>query len=177
MKSLLVLLLFIFPVHAAIPSIINGNLINKTCKQTPYYELCVRSLISNPHSFNTDVKGLARIMILTIDAKATHALKHINNLLQRSSRDNSLSEKERRELKACADRYSVIIKGDVPQAIDAMRTGDYKFAEEGTYDAAAEAMSCEEEITGHHSQLSDMNMMVHDVSVVAGSIVQIILSS
>ncbi|XP_021662766.2 cell wall / vacuolar inhibitor of fructosidase 1 [Hevea brasiliensis] len=174
MRSLLVLLVSIFPVHAVILSIIGSNLIDQTCKQTPYYELCVWSLISNPQSFSTDVKGLAKIMVFTIDAKATHTVKHINNLLQRSS---SLSEKERQELKACADRYSVIIKGDVPQSIDALRTGDYKFAQEGTYDAATEAMSCEEEFSCHHSKLSDMNMVLHDVSVVAASIVKVILSS
>ncbi|KAF2290482.1 hypothetical protein GH714_013598 [Hevea brasiliensis] len=104
-----------------------------------------------------------------IHAEATHTLKHINNLLQRSS---SLSEKVRQELKACVDRYNVIIKGNVPQSIDALRTGHYKFAQEGTYDAATEAMSYEE-FSGHHSKLSDMNIVVHDVSVVA---VKIILS-
>ncbi|KAJ9153455.1 hypothetical protein P3X46_026890 [Hevea brasiliensis] len=174
MKSLLVLLVFIFPVHATIPSIIGSNLIDQTCKQTPYYELCVWSLISNPHSFSTDVKGLAKIMAFTIEAKATHTLERINHLLEYSS---NLTQKELQGLRACADRYSVIIKGDVPQAIDALRTGNYKFAQEGINDAAIEAISCEEEFSGQSSPLSDMNSMVHDVSVVASSIVKIILSS
>ncbi|OAY28837.1 cell wall / vacuolar inhibitor of fructosidase 1 [Manihot esculenta] len=175
MKTLLVLLLFIFPVHAAIPSILGSNLINHTCKQTPYYEVCVNSLISNPHSSSTDVNGLAMIMVLTIEAKATNTLKRINRLLQHSS--SSLTQKELQGLRHCADRYSVIIKGDVPQALAALRTGDYKFAQDGADDAATEAISCEEEFSGQSSPLSDMNSSVHDVSVVASSIVHIILRS
>ena len=72
---------FVFPCQCGPSSILGDNLIDKTSKQTPYYDLCVRSLISNPHSLNTDVEGLARIMIHTIHARASQTLHRINKLL------------------------------------------------------------------------------------------------
>ncbi|KAL9371188.1 hypothetical protein Peur_036328 [Populus x canadensis] len=68
--------------------ILGNNLIEKTCKQTPYYDLCVRSLISSPRSFNTDVEGLAKIMVHTINAEATHTLHRIYKLLQHKQDTN-----------------------------------------------------------------------------------------
>lgn len=162
-------LMFIIPVHAAIPSIIGSNLIDQTCKQTPYYDLCIGCLISNPHSFKTDVRGLAKIMVYTIEAKANHTLHRIQKLLKHRQ-----EPKEQEALRSCAERYSAIIKGDIPQSIEALRTGHYKFAEQGTYDAAAEAISCEEGFTGK-SPLADSNIIVHHVSVVAASIVKLLL--
>ncbi|KDP45596.1 hypothetical protein JCGZ_17203 [Jatropha curcas] len=115
-------------------------------------------------------------MIYTIDAKATNALERINNLLDQSS--SLISLEERQELRVCADRYSVIIRGDVPQSIEALRTGNYNFAYEGASDAAAEAMSCEEGFSRvGKSPISEINIAVHDVSVVAASINKIIISS
>ncbi|KAJ6754888.1 PECTINESTERASE INHIBITOR-LIKE [Salix purpurea] len=50
---------------------------------------------------------------------------------------------------------------------------DHKFSERGTMDAAAEAKSCGKEFTARcKSPLSDMNGAVHDVSIVAASIVK-----
>ncbi|KAJ8769972.1 hypothetical protein K2173_009054 [Erythroxylum novogranatense] len=172
MKNLLVFLLFIFPVNAAIPSIIGGNLIDRTCRQTPYYNLCVRALLSNPHSFDTDEEGLARIMVYTIEAKATHTLNQINKLLD----ERHLEPNVRQALGSCGNRYNVILRADIPQAIKALQTGRYRFAEQASYDAATEAMTCEEDFTGK-SPVSDMNVMVHDISIVAASIIKNIKSS
>ncbi|WCJ34971.1 hypothetical protein M5689_016247 [Euphorbia peplus] len=172
MKTFLIVLMFIFPaVHA---SIIGSDLIDQTCKRTPYYELCVYSLLSNPHSFSTDINGLAKIMVYNIEAQTSLGLHRINNILEHGQ---SIKPKDRQRLKDCANRYKAIIKGDVPESIEAIKTGNYKFAEEGTFDAANEAMSCEQEFTGGSSPLSDANVAVHDVSVVAASIVKIIINS
>ncbi|KAJ6302646.1 hypothetical protein OIU77_016683 [Salix suchowensis] len=51
--------------------------------------------------------------------------------------------------------------------------GDFKFSERGTMDAAAEAKSCGKEFTARcKSPLSDRSGAVHDVSIVAASIVK-----
>ncbi|EEF36859.1 cell wall / vacuolar inhibitor of fructosidase 1 [Ricinus communis] len=173
MKSFLLVFVFIFPViNAAIPSIFGSNLIEKTCRKTPYYQLCISTLVSNPHSFDADIEGLAKIMVHTIDAKATHTLNRINELLEQSQRGSrSHDQKEQQELRDCADRYNEILKGDVPQAMQALHKGNFRSAKERTFDAAAEAISCEEEFSGQ-SPLSDMNMKVHDISVVAASILK-----
>lgn len=174
MKSILAIFLvfiyFIFPVNASLPSILGNNLIEKTCKQTPYYDLCVRSLISSPRSFNTDVEGLAKIMVHTINARATHTLHRINKLLQHNQDTNM-----KRALQSCASRYDAIIKADIPESLQALRLGNYKFAEAGTMDAAFEARLCEKEFRRCKSPLADMNRVVHDVSIVAASIVQTIV--
>ncbi|KAG6736837.1 hypothetical protein POTOM_060268 [Populus tomentosa] len=62
---------------------------------------------------------------------------------------------------------------DIPLSLQALRSGDYKFSERGTMDAAVEARPCEKEFkTRCRSPLSDMNRVVHDVSVVAATIVK-----
>ena len=111
--------------------ILGNNLIEKTCNHTPYYDLCIRSLISNPHSFNTDVEGLAKIMVRTINARATHTLRRINKLLQHKQ-DANMNQ----ALQSCASRYDAIIKEDIPESLQALRLGNYKFADGGTTDAA-----------------------------------------
>ncbi|EEF36860.1 cell wall / vacuolar inhibitor of fructosidase 1 [Ricinus communis] len=115
-------------------------------------------------------------MVFTIEAKATHTLHRINELLEHSK---GLSHKKREGLKACAERYNSILKADVPQALQGLKKGNYKFAEEGSFDAATEAMSCEDEFSSckSASPISEMNSLVHDVSIVAASIVQIMLSN
>ncbi|KAG6789678.1 hypothetical protein POTOM_005797 [Populus tomentosa] len=65
------------------------------------------------------------------------------------------------------------LMGDIPLSLQALRSGDYKFSERGTMDAAVEARPCEKEFTTRcRSPLSDMNRVVHDVSVVAATIVK-----
>jgi pectinesterase inhibitor-like protein len=81
----------------------------------------------------------------------------------------------KRALQSCASRYDAIIKEDIPESLQALRLGNYKFAEAGTVDAAFEARLCEKEFRRCKSPLADMNRVVHDVSIVAASIVQTIV--
>lgn len=46
-------------------------------------------------------------------------------------------------LQSCADQHDAVIKGDIPWSLQALRSGDYKFSERGTMDAAVEASPCE----------------------------------
>ncbi|XP_022718323.1 cell wall / vacuolar inhibitor of fructosidase 1-like [Durio zibethinus] len=173
MKSFIIFLFLVFPVEAFRPTLLLGNLIERTCKQTPFYDLCIWSLKSNPESCNADVKKLAQIMVDSLKTKATDTLDLIDELLEDGL---ALDPAMRRALTSCAERYNVIIRADVPEITEALKTGNYKFAEKGTNDAAIEANSCEMEFPGK-SPLTDMNKVVHDVSVVAASIVKIILNS
>ncbi|KAB2083718.1 hypothetical protein ERO13_A05G275500v2 [Gossypium hirsutum] len=148
----------------------NQNLIERTCKQTPFYDLCIWSLKSNPESRDASVKKLAQIMVDSLKTKATETLDLIDELLQDGL---ALDPEMQKALTSCAERYNVIIRGDVPEINEALKTGDYKFAAKGANDAAIEANSCEIEFSTK-SPLTDMNKVVHDVSVVAASIVKII---
>ncbi|XP_073137755.1 cell wall / vacuolar inhibitor of fructosidase 2-like [Henckelia pumila] len=61
-------------------------LIESVCKKTHDFKLCVSTLISNPHSFNsTDVKGLARIMIGIIQVKTDGIIATIDRMSKNES--------------------------------------------------------------------------------------------
>ncbi|GMY27953.1 cell wall / vacuolar inhibitor of fructosidase 1-like [Fagus crenata] len=145
------------------------NLIQQTCKQTPYYNLCIYYIKADPRSTNANVAGLGLIMVDVIKAKAIQTLNHIKGLLQRSP-----NPKVKQALNSCARKYNSIIVGDVPQAIEALTKGDPKFAEEGANDAANEANFCEEGFSGN-SPLTVENKLVHYVSTVAAAIAKILL--
>ncbi|GKV12389.1 hypothetical protein SLEP1_g23538 [Rubroshorea leprosula] len=177
MKIFLLFLLFIFPVNAIrLTSIIRlSNLIDHTCKQTPYYELCVSTLKSNPKSADADICGLAKIIVTSLDSKASDALDQINDLLQD---ELTLDPATEQALGVCAERYNVILNGDIPQTMAALDTGNYKFAQKGTNDAAVEVSACEKEFTGKSkSPLYELNKEVRRISIVAAAIVKVIINS
>ncbi|XP_015867819.2 cell wall / vacuolar inhibitor of fructosidase 1 [Ziziphus jujuba] len=144
--------------------------IESTCKQTPNYDLCVSSLKSDPKSSTADVPGLALILVNKIKSQATKTLNHINSLLKRSP-----GAGKRRALDSCYSKYDAILKGDVPEAIEALTKGDYKFAEDGANDAANEANSCERGFSSGSSPLTAMNKYIHDVSAIAAALVRTLL--
>ncbi|XP_050204388.1 cell wall / vacuolar inhibitor of fructosidase 2 [Mercurialis annua] len=85
------------------PIFVNGDmgLIQKTCKNTKHYDLCVSSLKSNSTSSNTDTKGLALIMIGVGVANATATSSYLSSQLLSTSNDLIL----KKVLKECADKY------------------------------------------------------------------------
>ncbi|KAE8728530.1 hypothetical protein F3Y22_tig00004258pilonHSYRG00045 [Hibiscus syriacus] len=160
------------PINAFRPTLLLGNLnlIERTCRQTPFYDLCIWSLKSSPESRDANLKKLAQIMVDSLKTRATETLDLTDELLHDGL---ALDPAMKKALTSCAERYNVIIKRDVPEINEAFKTGNYKFAEKGANDAAVEANSCEIEFPAK-SPLTDMNKVVHDVSVVAASIVKII---
>ncbi|OAY56159.1 cell wall / vacuolar inhibitor of fructosidase 1 [Manihot esculenta] len=145
----------------------DANIIAQTCKQTPYYNLCVSSLSSDPASSRADVRGLALIMINMVKAKATISVQLINQLFKKSPRlKNPLS--------FCAESYSAILSADIPEALEALQKGVPKFAQNGANDAANEANLCEANFHGK-SPLTKFNKIVHDTSVIASAIIQQLL--
>lgn len=76
----------------------------------------------------TDVKGLAKRMIRTINARASHTPHRC--MLHEYKDDTNMKQ----ALQSCADQYDAIIKGDIPLSLQALRSGDYKFSERGTMD-------------------------------------------
>ena len=101
-----------------------------------------------------------------VEAKAKETLNHINDLLKQSPQP---------PLSDCANNYNAVLEGDIPQAKNALKTGNYKFAEQGSNDAANEADSCEKKFSTGTSPLTDSNKAVHDVGAVAAAIIRILL--
>ncbi|KAK9292192.1 hypothetical protein L1049_020153 [Liquidambar formosana] len=143
-----------------------SDLIDNTCKQTPYYDLCVSSLRSDPRSSSADVQGLALIITDMVLGNATDTLALIEDLLKQI-KDPSLEK----ALAYCAELYIPVVKYDLPQAIEALTKGHYKFANYSISEAGNQADTCEKNFTGSTvSPLTDQNSLVHDLSAVAASI-------
>ncbi|KAK4586450.1 hypothetical protein RGQ29_023551 [Quercus rubra] len=149
----------------------SGNLIDHTCKKTSHYDLCLSSLQSNPQSSTADVKGLAQIMADILLANVTDTLNYIEGLIKQSPEPEL-----ERSLTYCAELYIPVVKYTLPQAIDALSKGHYRFANYGISDVAKEADTCEKKFSGPiQSPLTDWNNLVQGLSDVAVDIVNILL--
>lgn len=71
-------------------------LIEKICKNTDFYDICVPSFKSDLKSFKADVSGFLRISIDLANLNATGILNYIDNLIK-TSKDVSASVKSCRE--------------------------------------------------------------------------------
>ncbi|KAL4644020.1 hypothetical protein ACB092_02G133100 [Castanea dentata] len=88
----------------------DDNLIQKTCKSTKYYDLCLSCLKSNPNSPNANTKGLAVIMVGIGMANATATSSYLASQLLGTTNDTNM----KKVLKECADKYTYA--GDALQA-------------------------------------------------------------
>ncbi|MED6158192.1 hypothetical protein PIB30_030475 [Stylosanthes scabra] len=116
----------------------DDNLIQSTCNKTPHPNLCLQTLNSNPNSKTTDVKGLALIMVDSIKSKSNNTLNKVVQLIIGTDDD-----KIRFALFTCRDSYTGILMGDVPQATQALKSGNPSYAEEATFDSISQANFCD----------------------------------
>lgn len=153
------------------------DLIESTCKNTPNYELCVSTLQSDPRSFvATEVDVLGLVIVDAIKSKAIAAMKIIKELRLPSSSSSSNSDPDFSvPLFECSIQYNAILKADVPVAIEALTKGVPKFADHGMADAAVEAQGCENGFQGSNSPLTDINQAVYNLSLIARSIIKMLL--
>ncbi|KAE9602551.1 hypothetical protein Lal_00050137 [Lupinus albus] len=137
------------------------SLIERTCKKTPYFNVCIESLKSSPGSSSATLRGLALIMVDVTKAKANEALNIIHVL------ESAAGTEAKKGLESCASKYNTILVVDLPNAIKALKIGDGKSAEKLGNNAAKEATNCETEFNG---TLTSYNNAVHDVAAVAAAI-------
>ncbi|XP_061990507.1 cell wall / vacuolar inhibitor of fructosidase 1 [Rosa rugosa] len=144
------------------------DLISKTCKKTPHFDLCLSSLQSSPQSSNSDISGLAHIMADLVLSNATDTLDYIHGLLKQSPEEDL-----QKPLANCAELYIPVVKYTLPQSIDALSNGHYGFANYGISDAAKEAEACEKGFSGE-SPLTDRNTLVSSLAEVAVAIIKLV---
>ncbi|KAI6685157.1 hypothetical protein NL676_031070 [Syzygium grande] len=150
-----------------------ADLIEQTCRLTPFYELCLSSLRSDPQSGAADIRGLARIMAGSVLASASRTLDRIQELLSRAPDPES-----EQPLAYCAELYIPVVKYSLPQAIDALDKGQLGFAEYGLSDAGKEAEECEKNFSSHGgSPVTEGNELVRDLVGVALAIIKILQKS
>ncbi|KAK4725797.1 hypothetical protein R3W88_030714 [Solanum pinnatisectum] len=152
----------------------NNNLVETTCKNTPNYNLCVKTLSLDKRSETAgDITTLALIMVDAIKSKANQAANTISKL-----RHSNPPQAWKDPLKNCAFSYKVILTASMPEAIEALTKGDPKFAEDGMVGSSGDAQECEEyfkAITIKYSPLSKLNIDVHELSDVGRAIVRNLL--
>ncbi|KAL3508196.1 hypothetical protein ACH5RR_033578 [Cinchona calisaya] len=148
--------------------LISCDLISETCDQTPNDRLCVTVLRRDNRSHGADVSGLAMIIIEAVRDEANSTLESIKELKKSNiTLANALME--------CQENYNVIMRIDIPKAIGSLRDNP-RFAEHGMADAGIEAQGCEGSLGEQvESPLTDMNSLVNDLSVIALSIIRIML--
>ncbi|KAK8661851.1 hypothetical protein V6N13_091442 [Hibiscus sabdariffa] len=149
-----------------------NSLIESTCTKTPFPDLCISTLKSDPRSSTADVSGLALIVADSVNAEAMATLNQISTLLKSATDPNM-----KKALSGCVDSYNTIIKADIPVAIDAIEKKNPKYAVDSATDAGDEAQRCEGSFRGNsaNSPISGSNKAVHDLSVILRSIASLLL--
>ncbi|KAI6692898.1 hypothetical protein NL676_020608 [Syzygium grande] len=147
------------------------DLIKKTCRKTPYHDLCVSSLRSYPGSSGATVHDLAGIMLNLTLANATDTLSFIQVLINQTE-DPQLEM----PLDYCAELYIPVVKYTLPQAIDAFDKSQYGFAEYGVSDAGDQANTCEKQLSKStaSSPLGDRNKLMSELCDVAVAIIKML---
>ncbi|KAK6775448.1 hypothetical protein RDI58_026449 [Solanum bulbocastanum] len=107
----LLILVFLISLQPAISTSSSSiDLIQKTCKNTKYYDLCVSSLKSDSTSLKADTKGLATIMVKIgmVNATATNTFLSSHELvLNTTNYTNNDVVLMKKLLKDCADKYAL----------------------------------------------------------------------
>ncbi|KAF3658281.1 cell wall / vacuolar inhibitor of fructosidase 1-like [Capsicum chacoense] len=147
-----------------------NNLVETTCKNTPNYNLCLKSLLSNKRSISGDITTLELIVVDAIKAKANQSSKII--LMLSSS---SPPEAWRVPLKECTLSYKVILTVSLPEAIEALTKGNPKFTEDDMVGYFGVSQDCEENFKRSISPLTGLNTAVHDLSGVGREIIKNLL--
>lgn len=103
LSSCLVLLFVAFS-PAAGKGDTGGDLIESTCSDTNYYELCVTTFLSDPKSLKVPYKDLGPIMAKLVLANATSIRSYIEQRM-----DEEKESQMKKVLKKCYKNYSTII--------------------------------------------------------------------
>lgn len=172
--------LFLFLLHAFLLSstaesssllLRNGNrLITATCKRTSNFNLCIKTLESDPRSFNADVKGLAKISLEISLTKANQTLDLVGDLFKNTGDDMMF-----RILGTCIEEYNKAVSNYLPGALSALQSNNYGASKAGADNAAADAQVCEQQISGRQSPVEGPSKMVKELCFVASGIVSTLL--
>ncbi|KAF3657138.1 putative cell wall / vacuolar inhibitor of fructosidase 1-like [Capsicum annuum] len=170
MKTLMIYLVMLLISTLKTSNNNNNNLVETTCKNTPNYNLCIKTLLSDERSTSSDITTLALIVVDAIKVKANQALEIISTL-----RSSSPPEAWRIPLKDCAFSYKVILTVSLPEAIEALTKGNPKFAEDGMVGCFGVSQDCEENFKRSISPLTGLNTAVHELSGVGRAIIRNLL--
>ncbi|XP_004508124.1 cell wall / vacuolar inhibitor of fructosidase 1-like [Cicer arietinum] len=150
----------------------NNDLVDQVCKKTPYYDLCISTLQSNPQAKNTDTKGIAFIMVNDIVSNVSGTVNFIEGLMK-NTKDKVLEQ----NLQYCDERYIPLVKTILPHAADAVNKNRFQFANYTMIFALSEIDDCNKKFTNSTSlPLSDRNSIIQKMLDVASAILTLLLN-
>ncbi|XP_044500332.1 cell wall / vacuolar inhibitor of fructosidase 1-like [Mangifera indica] len=139
------------------------KLIETTCKATSHYDLCVKTLQSDPGSSRADVKGLANIAARGLFNQGMATWNKIYEMLQKT-KDLEL----KKPFLTCLKAYSTITVDDMNQAFSSLTRGNPKEAISGFSDVLKQTEKCEKSF--RKSPFTSDNKLVNDLAEVVISI-------
>ncbi|KAL6990117.1 hypothetical protein U1Q18_015865 [Sarracenia purpurea var. burkii] len=142
------------------------DLVSKTCKQTPYYHLCISTLRSDPQSSKETTKDLTLIAIKAAKAKAIAILKEINELLESNP-------KLKDPLSKCNALYERVVSDHIPRAIEALDRDNYRSAE-NVVSKATEGVEESAKILFGISSFFRLARLLYDLFVVIRTIIKLL---
>ncbi|KAI4364503.1 hypothetical protein MLD38_020584 [Melastoma candidum] len=148
------------------------DLVDRTCKLTPFYDLCISTLLNDPQSPSADTHGLAAIIASDLLQSANNTLSSIQEMISRSPPDPESEQ----PLAYCAEVYIPIVKYSLPQSIEALEKGRYGFAVYGIADAEKGVQACEKRVEGAGGldAVKSWNEAVREMADVALSIIKVL---
>ncbi|KAL3727829.1 hypothetical protein ACJRO7_032556 [Eucalyptus globulus] len=147
----------------------SADLVDYTCKRTPFADFCISALRSDPRSSTADTATLGLIMVDKVDANAKSTVTKIKDLLRKSPDRGT-----KQALTSCEESYRYCISALVPSSKESLTKGDPKFAVDNMRQEAIQASSCEEGFGGK-SPLSGSNDYENKAASVAAAIASLLL--
>ncbi|KAK2631489.1 hypothetical protein EUGRSUZ_L02839 [Eucalyptus grandis] len=160
-----ILLITVLPFASA-----STDLVNYTCRKTPYTVFCAAALGLDPRSSTADTKTLGLIMVDKVEAHAKSTLTKIKYL-----RGKAAHPRTKQALTSCEQSYGFIVSAMVPPSKESLTKGDYKFAVEYMNAAVNDVQECEAGFGGSKSPISDSNDYEHKAAAVASAIAGLLL--
>ncbi|CAN8259037.1 unnamed protein product [Cochlearia groenlandica] len=155
----------------------DDDLINTICKATPFYDLCESCLRPQTPS-PSDPKSLASAMATVLLGNMTDTLGYIQSLI-RHCHDPTAE----RALVQCAEMYRPVVRFNIPQAIEAMRRGEFGFATYVIGDAEKQTDLCQKGIVSGGGgddessvAITARNKLVNNLCDVAISVIKSLMS-
>ncbi|KAL4202157.1 hypothetical protein AMTRI_Chr02g262300 [Amborella trichopoda] len=150
----------------------SSNLVDKVCKQTKYYDFCVRQLDSNPARAKADLAGLGVIAIDQGIAKAKSTFSYIQELQNKTENPSLLQA-----LGDCSELYVDAID-QLEDSKRSIELKDYADANMWVSASMADSDTCEEGFAEQEealpSPLSKNNSQLSKLGSIALAIIKLL---
>ncbi|XP_021857494.1 cell wall / vacuolar inhibitor of fructosidase 2 [Spinacia oleracea] len=159
---LLVLLIFINSKIQVIQG--DDEFIKKTCNNTQYSDLCISSLKSYPLSSNSDLKGLAIIMVNVAMVNASETYAYLSSQLQVISSNISSNNRDtnmKKVYQLCASLYSYANES-LNSTLQDLSLEDYDYATIEVMGASDYSNSCHNAFNRYHGMDYPMVLKVRE---------------